>query len=258
MKFWPVLMCLFGLGISFPSYGQFGEVETSQPTNKPLVMDERTTFGPRGILSFTAGLVLPTGSFASNWFDGTRSGYARNGVSLNVHLNWLIEGHFGIYGAWLTSFVPYDEEAFTSDLSTLTIASLEVEATMYNASTITVGPFASKAYGPWIVEGHMHLGVMLASSPELVITQRLGAQGFRETYEPIENESGFAYGLGGSLKYEMNEQLALTGHIDYIRSEITFQDGRYFNTQGQFGRYRMTRDIHMISCQVGIAVYFLQ
>jgi opacity protein-like surface antigen len=206
----------------------------------------------KSFLSFSGGIAMPTGKFASNdfgdaatGFNGT-SGYAKMGSHFAVEGAYFFCSHFGIGGSLSASSFNVDvtpiangyREAFDCD-------SASASARPYHTINILVGPCFSWPIKKFTIDARILAGVTTIMSPDIFCTVINAYQGPTEgsvsTFvQTGDNKTTFGMMAGVGIRYAIYKHWMVRLGSDYFYSKPTlnFQNvGRTNNVGPQFTSY---------------------
>lgn len=213
---------------------------------------------------FSIGPSLASGDFASNLITKETSGFARDGVMLNLNFAYRIASNFGVTAMILVQVNPFDDQALLDGLVKNynhpgnPQVYTAVDADAWGLSGINAGGFASiplGSNGKMILEPRAMVSLLTAISPRIKISARSGnASGY------VEQQTGagaaFGFSIGGGFRFNLSDRTALLLNADYLKTKPKFIDVEYRYSDGTVDYDSFEQKIEAVNIGIGFAIRF--
>lgn len=178
---------------------------------------------------------LVFGDFAETDLSKKGAGYASNGMSAGLALNYYFKNNFGIGLRGSATFYEIDEDAFQADI----ISQLGITGTNYDFSNPLQYGFGSfntevgvsylfDVGEKWQLEPYAYIGaVALASPTTSVVYQENGVTYTQEIKQSAY--TGFSYAPGLRLKWNVGDRIGLNAFFEYQGSIFSEGDETSIN-----------------------------
>ncbi len=216
-------LVFFLICLSFIAKGQDSDPLTSHINNAQATVALASLKAVT--VSLTVGASIPTGKYkATNRLDSS-SGYARNGISYSVGVNWRIIDYIGISGAAgamaHSMDVNHANKFYYPDNSTIEWNSLVPD---YGASYYMAGFYVRDWAGDetrFSMYGRVLYGFTEMDIPALAMSGKTISQTVKLNTNALSATStGFLFGLGARIV--LTERVAFVLQADYILSKFDF------------------------------------
>lgn len=201
----------------------------------------------QNVLSFSAGVAVPMGDYASTNQSNDQSGYAKTGEHLNIEFEHKLNNHFGLIAVLHGETSGLNTNKLAQQLSQAKFAQGVYTVTDPNNPPPTPQyesyPNFKADKHSWYTEAllvgaatHLPLGTAnklfftarAAVGAAHVTSPRLNASSVTDTAAAYINQNssaafGFAYMAGAGLEYKLNNKFALAFGIDYFGTKVTFK-----------------------------------
>lgn len=183
----------------------------------------------KGYIGLNGGLSMPMGEFGASDMDG-KSGYAMTGTAFDLHGAYMVSEKFGITAVlrFQSHKVDVDELASQNrELQTAAgeeVLSVNVAAENWKTNCYMIGGYTQLPLGDGEklhFTGRILFGLMSAKYPEMTVSV-LTDTGLDADLHAESTGSGFAFGLGAGLKYNLSERFFLGANLDYTSSQPKF------------------------------------
>ena len=215
----------------------------------------------KGYAGLSLGVGVPVGDFASQT-GLENSGFANRGFALKMNFAYRISANFGVTGMILVQSNPINEESVLAEIKKT--ESLPgnpktysaVDADSWGLSGFMVGGYASIPVGTGgkiILEPRFMGGILTAISPRTKITWR---EGTRTVWEEQQIGAGIAlgYNLGGTVRFNLSDRIALLLNTDYLKTSPKFFDVLIQQSNGQQRSSSFQQKIEVVSVTVGFSI----
>lgn len=191
-------------------------------------------FLSKGLFDFQAGIALPAGDFALS-SPVLPAGYAKTGYNIKAGLNYDIAPFIGLALQYQYVQNPYNSSDLLSDLQHLS-GSFDVTYNSYSSDPWKLHGVLAGFYYPFkayktTIDLRLLGGFFTGVLPES--EQNFTRPSLNRTYnfKQIENRtSDLGFQAGFKIRYQLYEQLVLSGSIDYTQTTLSFEDIRYVET----------------------------
>jgi len=209
---------------------------------------------PRAYISLSAGLSMPHDDFAATDFDNPESGFANNGLNINLSYAHRLTYNIGVCGTLSINSNSLNTDALKEGIigDTINIAPT-IETKNWGAGGLLAGPFLYLPIGNFLsVDLRALIGFYTAYSPEIIIIgKQANGENFRLRLLKY-NGVGFAYDLGSTLRFKFGRTSYLVLNADWLSSTSNFKDIPWLDTEGQIINTSFKQNFSMLNVTVGI------
>jgi hypothetical protein len=161
------------------------------------------------------GYALPSGTFANKDMSRSESGFAKNGYTFGLQVNYKVLKNLGICVDVNHNVMDLDEAAYTNVLQKLNPnTTVDVDAVdAYSANTALAGAYAFIPLKKFSVQLKFAFGFASMKVPEKRITQLSGGKEYI-TVEESRSSMAPAFGWGFGVNYELSRLVFLNFRVD--------------------------------------------
>ena len=219
----------------------------------------------KAYVGISIGPSVGVGDFGSSDFNLESAGFASTGFDINLNFAYRITSNFGFAAMIMIQSNPFDDKSFLAGFKSqtrynngATLNFISVEANSWGMVSFMPGLFASipiDSRGKIIIEPRGHFGLITAVSPYIKTTFR---EANRTEYLEQANGVGFGlgYSLGGGMRYNLSDRMALLLNADYLKTNPKFLDVTF--TDSRQGTYLISfqQKMEVVNVSVGLAIRF--
>lgn len=209
--------------------------------------------GQAQYIGVSAGFAFPVGDFGNQNINDPENGFANNGKTLGLSINYLVKNNIGFYASYQYNAFGLNDAALTkqSNLTAPPQTNLSIKSSSdYRANTVMVGPSITLGKQNLTFQIRLAAGILSLSKPAFTTTST-----FSNTESIVTTSSqqsvSVAVGYGLGVQYALPKDIYLMLNLDNTSGISTFVKD-YQSSSGN--TFQMPYQAYSLSIGLGYSI----
>jgi hypothetical protein len=208
----------------------------------------------KGYIAVSVGPSIPTGDFASKDMGNESAGFANTGAIFDISFGYKIGKNFGVSALLRGQANNADAQAISDEMAKRLTPGINntVSAGSWGVGGLLVGGYASFPIIKQLsFESRLMTGFVSATSPGMTIN--LSSQSSSAWVKQSSSSGiGLAYLAGIGIKYDVASRVCLISNIDFLGSNLQFDDVELTNSLGAVEKNSYTQTFGAVNIGFGV------